>query len=128
MCNDCVMIAVYNRSMKHLIIACLLVVLAGCGGSSNPQEAEKIKSYLDSGFTDVPWYSSIQGVTVEGDTVTVQTSLNSLDESAQGVCSGTSGYVFNNEQTAGLDHVKVVGANGDVLIDRVGISDSCQTY
>jgi hypothetical protein len=93
-------------------------------------QAQAIQNHLDENFgipgfaTD--WYRYITGVAVQGDTVKVQTSLSSNGEMAQGVCSGTSSYVFANQNSsAGLENVQVLGASGEVLIDRRGIGDSC---
>lgn len=53
-------------------------------------------------------------------------ALSTLIASAEHICGGTSGYVFSNENpSAGLQNIQIVGANGEVLIDRRGIGDTC---
>lgn len=106
------------------------VVKTSDKGQDNSAQAHSIHKYLATNF-GIPelmtsWYPNILGVSIKGDTVIVQTSLSSADEKAGHICGGTSGYVFSNENSSsGLQNVQIVGVNGDVLIDRRGIGDTC---
>jgi hypothetical protein len=122
-------------SLLGIFALFISVMLAGCGGSSaqgpdNPAQAQAIQKHLTDNFGSsgltTSWFPHIGAVSVKGNTVIVQTDLPSAAEAARGICSGTSSYVFSNENSsAGLENVQVLGANGEVLINRRGIGDSC---
>lgn len=128
------LILMKRLSIVSLVALLLSAIIAGCGDSSaqgpdNPAQAQAIQQHLTENFgasITTSWYPHIGAVSVKGNTVIVQTDLSSAAEAARGVCAGTSSFVFSNENSsAGLENVQVVGANGEVLINRRGIGDSC---
>ena len=93
-------------------------------------KAKAIQKYLSDNF-GVPgykttWYDSIKGITVQGNTVIVDTNLTAVNAKASGVCSGVSGYVFSNENRGlGLQNIEVRGPKSAVLIKRLGVRGKC---
>lgn len=124
-----------NITECGLVAPIIVIVLSGCGsspaqGPDNPAQAQAIQKHLADNFGSpsmtTSWYPDIGTVSVKGDAVIVQTDLPSNGEKAKSICSGTSSYVFSNDNaSAGLQNVQILGANGEVLIVRQGIADSC---
>lgn len=95
-------------------------------------EAEQaVRRYLDENFGqpgfETSWYRHISGVRVVGSRVIVATDLSTGDrDDAEGICSGTSGYVYGSNDEYGLDAVEVDAADGTVIISRDSVSESCE--
>lgn len=98
--------------------------------AENRARANEIKSYLAEGFGTPPikasWYDDISGITVDGQTVFVQTKLSQTNAKAENICSGVSSFVFSNEgRKQQLDSVQVLSQSGNSLIYRKGINNKC---
>lgn len=105
---------------------------AGDIGSSakNSTVAKEIEKNLADNFGmsgyETSWYRNIIGVSVRGNIVEVRTNLSSKNEKADNICGAVSGFVFSNENRSyGLNNVKVLGENGQILINRRGVNERC---
>jgi hypothetical protein len=124
-----------HREYAYTALALLILMLAGCGGSSpntaeNPGQSEAIRTYMKDNFgypgSETSWYGSMTGISVRGNTVVINSTLSAPDARAQGLCSGASGYVFSNQnRSLGIENVQILGANGAILIDRRGVTGRC---
>ncbi len=85
---------------------------------------ELTESFGHPGF-ETTWFAAIKNLSVDGDTVTVQTNLvknEIFNDTIQGVCSGVSNSVYRKP---GLETIVVRGSDDSVLVRRNGLSDSC---
>ncbi len=112
------------------------VLMSGCSSSTdmaeaeNPAVAREIEKYLADDFGmpgyQTSWYRNIIGVSVRGSTVDVVTNLAAKGQQAENICGAVSGFVFSNQnRPLGLNNVRVIGQNGQVLINRRGVSERC---
>jgi hypothetical protein len=120
-----------RRSLCLSFIVAL--TLAACSPSPAPTAnqalADEIQRNLAENFGApgyaTSWYPHIRSVTVQGDTLVVDTDLAARGSDASGVCSGASNYVFSNVADPSLKALEVRGSDGAVLIRRQQVSDSC---
>jgi hypothetical protein len=123
--------------LRCCLAAILAFTIAGCSESGmkisepvSPAKSEAIQNYMKDNFGnpgyETSWYGNITGISVQGDTVVVNTNLAMADSRAQGICSAVSGYVFSNEnRNRGMENIQVVGTNGAILIHRQGLAGRC---
>ena len=128
--------------MKALALTVAIMIASGtfdCLGSAfakaqeeseRPEVAKKIQQYLANNFGmkgyKTSWYDNIVGVTLRGETVIVRTNLDSKEEKASRICGAVSGFVFSNEnRSLSLKNVQVYGSDGQLLINRRGLSERC---
>ena len=92
----------------------------------NARTANDLRTYLQDNFGhpgyETSWYNSITAVFIENDVAVAQV-IPSHD--APGVCMALSGFVYTTRRSHGLRSVRIVGANGEVLIDRRTVAQRC---
>jgi hypothetical protein len=98
--------------------------------SERPEVAKKIQHYLADNFGmkgyKTSWYDNILRLSVRGATVIVKTNLSLKEEKAGRICGAVSGFVFSNEnRSLGLENVQVYSSDGQILINRRGLGESC---
>src|SRR5262249_50426599 len=126
----------YCRNMIHksfVVMSAVLLTVALLPPAAQAQDdakAKAIEQYLMETFGapgfKTPWYDSIKGISVQGNTVIASTNLVTGDAKASGVCFGVSDSAFSNQnRTLGLENVEVRGVNGTVLMRRIGLRGKC---
>lgn len=99
------------------------------GGDATATALADLKLYLKDNFDGTTWYSHITDVRpFGGNAVEIQTDLfpdSDAGPLATSICAGVSSFVFSNDQTV-LTGVRVAASDGQRLVLRRSLSDSCQ--
>jgi hypothetical protein len=84
-----------------------------------------LRKYLTENFTGTSWLKNIKAVTKNSDQHRVETDLKPTEkDKASKICSAVSGYQVQ-EGTDGFTGVRVAAANGEQMVWRKDISESC---
>ena len=109
----------------------LVAIFAGCSSAAptaRPDLAGQITQQLNDDFGssgDTSWYAHIRNVGVVGDTLVIDTDVESLHSIATEICSGASNYVFSNVADPSLRALEVRSATGTLLVRRDSVEDRC---